>query len=130
MTISMPESMDDCFYFTRRVIGNGKVVCWVSKPLCPKCKKAKMGKPVEKGKVKIRATEYVCPSCNYTVGKAEFEPTLNAEAMYTCPHCRKEGGSTTPYKRKSIGGVQALRFACEHCGGFIDVTKKLAEKKK
>ena len=67
----MPNSMEECVYFTRRAVGNGKAVAWVFKEDCPECGKAKMGKPVNEktGKAKIRATEYVCPACNHTIEK-------------------------------------------------------------
>ena len=97
--VTEPESMDDLIYFTRRSMGDGKAMAWVRKKECPKCHKAKMGKPVEKGKVKIRAKEYTCPECGFTEEKVEHEESLTLEAKYTCPHCGKEGEGTTLYKR-------------------------------
>ena len=44
-----------------------------------------MGKPVVKGKVKIRALEYVCPECGYT----EDGPTAGEDG------CFRATGSTT-----------------------------------
>ncbi|MFH1849637.1 MAG: hypothetical protein ABH879_05610 [archaeon] len=120
-----PESMDEIVYFTRRAIGDGCAVSWVYRQECPVCKAAKMGKPVVKGKVKIRSDEYVCPACGHTVEKKEYEESLNAQINYTCPECRKEGSSEVPFKRKSIKGVQTLRCQCEHCGANIDITKKM-----
>ncbi len=125
-----PNSMDECFYFTNRTIQDGKVRAWVFKPDCPKCGKAKMGKPVEKGKVKVRAKEYVCPSCSYTVDKEEFEPTLTMNIIYTCPFCGSSGDTTTAYKRKTWQGVPAYVFECEKCGKKIGITKKMKEPKK
>ncbi|MFH1591368.1 MAG: hypothetical protein ABIC95_05580 [archaeon] len=129
--VNEPESMDDVCYFTNRIIGEGQIKAWVSKGLCPACKNAKMGKPVDKnGSVKIRAKEYVCPACGHTEEKTEFEATLTAEAIYTCPECGKEGSSSIPFKRKKVDGADALRFVCEHCETMLDVTKKLKDKKK
>ncbi len=132
MALKLPESMDELIYWTRRSIGEGKATVWVNKQECPECGKAKMGKPVDAktGKVKIRAKEYVCPGCGYTVEKKEHEGSLEACAIYVCPECKKEGECIVPFKRKSIQGVQTLRFTCEHCGANIDVTKKMKEKKK
>lgn len=131
--VTEPQSMDELVYFTNRVLadGKGKVKCWVYRQDCPKCKKAKMAKPVDKktGQPKIRAKEYICPSCLYKVEKEEYEQGLTAEVKYTCPGCKKDGEATAPYKRKKIEGIETLRFKCQHCGGNVDVTKKMKEKK-
>lgn len=130
MALQEPESMEEIVYFTRRTIRDGKVMAWVYKKECPKCHKAKMGKPVEKGQVKIRAKEYKCPECGYTEEKAEHEESLKLEAKYTCPHCGKEGEGTTPYKRKTFEGVPSYVVECQHCGQKIGITKKMKEGKK
>ncbi len=123
--------MEECVYFTRRAVDNGKVMCWVFKGSCPKCKKGMMGKPVDDktGKVKVRAADYVCPECRYSVPKQEYEDTLTANADYTCPHCGNKGQTQFPFKRKTFMGVKALVFDCEKCKGKIPVTKKMAEGK-
>lgn len=127
-----PESMEECFYFTNRILeeGKGQVMAWVFKPDCPQCKKTKMGKPVEKGKVKTRAKEYVCPECGYTVSKEEFEPTLTMNVKYKCPFCGNEGETTTEYKLKTFKGVKAYVFVCGKCNEKIGITKKMKETKK
>mgnify|MGYP001401963665 FL=1 len=136
MSLRMPESMGECIYFTKRTVGEeGKATAWVFKEKCPKCGQALMGKPIEKGKVKIRAKEYVCPKCDYTVEKGEYEETLTANITYTCPHCSFEGEIQIPFERKRIQLVDeetgkkkaadALRFPCEKCKENIDVTKKM-----
>lgn len=125
MVLKIPESMEECLYFTNRSIGNGHVLAWVYRKECPKCKKAQMGKPVEKGKVKTRAAYYECPACGYTEEKKEHEESLTIEAQYTCPHCGKEGRSTGEYKRKKYKGVDSYIVVCQHCGEKIPVTKKL-----
>jgi transcription elongation factor Elf1 len=133
MTIKMPESMDECFYFTNRILENdGSIIAWVYKPDCPKCKKAKMGKPVDPktDKVKSRADVYVCKECGYEVEKAELDPTLKVEIQYKCPFCGNEGETTTEFKRKSYKGVQAYVFTCEKCGEKIGITKKMKKTKK
>ena len=99
----MPDSVDECLYFSRRSLGEtGQAVAWVKKIDCPECGKAKMGKPVEGGKVKIRAKEYVCPECGHTEEKKEYEEKCEMEIIYTCPHCGHEGEATTPYKKKAF----------------------------
>ncbi len=128
--VKEPESMDEIIYFTRRAVGNGKAMAWVYKKECPQCHKAKMGKPVEGGKVKIRAKEYVCPECGFTEEKKQHEESLTLEAKYTCPHCGKEGEGTTEYKRKTFEGVKACVVVCQHCEGKIGITKKMKEGKK
>jgi len=126
-----PESMDECIYFTNRTLENdGRVRAWVYKVDCPKCGKAKMGKPVEKGKVKIRATEYVCPECGHSEEKTEHEEKLTVEIIYKCPYCGHEGEATTIYKRKSFNGVPSYVFACDSCGKKIGITKKMKKPKK
>ena len=128
MTLKIPETMDQCLYFTNR----GSILAWAYKKECPKCKKAKMGKPVDAktGKVKIRAKEYVCPECGYTEEKKEHEESLVLEATYTCPKCAKEGESTAQYKRKNYLGVPSFVIECQHCGEVMPLTKKLKEPKK
>ncbi len=137
MSLKKPESMDECIYFTQRSLFDakgqpkGEIMAWVFKGDCPKCGKAKMGKPRDsKGKVKIRAKEYACPSCNYTVDKPTHEDSLIANAEYTCPNCGSTGEAQASFKRKNIDGVQTLRFACVKCKGNLDVTKKMKEKKR
>ena len=129
MPLKMPNSTTECVYFTNRTLDpNGKVIAWVYRVACPKCKKGLMGKPVEKGKIKIRSPNYVCSSCGHEEEVDSFSETLTIEAMYTCPHCKKSGESTAPYKLKTINGIKTYRLLCQHCKGFIDVTKKMKEK--
>ncbi len=134
MALKMPESMDECIYFTRRLKPN--VVAWVLKEICPKCKKAMMGKPKgSDGKVKIRAKEYVCPECNFTMEKQAYEDTLTANIQYTCPKCSFSGEHQMPFKRKKVKifdeeegkevTADALIFNCPKCGQKIAVTKKM-----
>jgi DNA-directed RNA polymerase subunit RPC12/RpoP len=132
MALEEPKSMEELVYFTNRELDEGgQVMCWVRREICPECGEGLMGKPRNKktGGVKVRARVYVCPECGYTVKKKEYEETLTAEAKYTCPHCQKEGEATAPFKRKKIKGVNTLRIKCQHCGGNIDITKKMASKK-
>lgn len=131
MALKKPESMDEVIYFTRRTLEpKGRVTAWAFKKECPKCKKALMGKPVESGKVRIRATEYVCPACGYTETKAEHEKSLEVCAEYECPACGKTGEATTPYVRKTFQGVKAFVIACGSCGEKIGITKKMKAPKK
>jgi predicted RNA-binding Zn-ribbon protein involved in translation (DUF1610 family) len=131
--VKMPESMDECFYFTNRTLeNNGSIIAWVYRPKCPKCGKGTMGKPVDPktGKVKKRADIYVCPECKYEVSCEEFDATLKVEVQYKCPFCGNEGDTTTEYKRKSYKGVPAYVFTCGKCGEKIGITKKMKETKK
>jgi len=131
--VTEPKSMDECIYFTYRMLDNdGMIKAWVRRKQCPKCKKAEMGKPKDPktGKTKIRAKEYVCPECGYTEEKTEHEESLTLEAKYKCPHCGKEGESTAPYVRKTFQGVKAYIVECQHCGEKIPLTKKMKEPKK
>ncbi|MAG16409.1 hypothetical protein CMO88_05105 [Candidatus Woesearchaeota archaeon] len=137
MPARKPESMDECVYFTQRSLNDengepkGEIMTWVFKGTCTKCGKEKMGKPRDKsGKVKMRAKEYVCPECNHTVEKQEYEDSLVACAEYTCPGCSNKGETEIPFVRKNIDGVKTLRFTCNKCAGNLDVTKKMKEKKR
>ena len=58
------------------------------------------------------------------------EESLNLEAKYTCPECKKDGESTVLYKRKSFMGVPSYVVECQHCKAKIPVTKKLKAIKK
>ncbi len=134
MTLRLPDSMDECVYFTRRI--KPKAVAWVFREKCPKCKKEFMGKPRgTDGKVKIRAKEYTCPKCSYTVEKQAYEDTLTANIQYTCPKCNHAGEIQIPFKRKKVKlfdeeegkevTADALQFLCEKCKEKIAVTKKM-----
>jgi hypothetical protein len=132
MALKAPDNMAELIYYTNRDLDNGgEVLCWVKKELCPKCKKAQMAKPRDEktGSPKIRAKEYVCPECGNSAEKKAYEETLFAEAIYTCPHCKKKGEAKVPFKRKKVKGVEMVIFACQHCNGNIEVTKKMAKKK-
>ncbi len=121
MALKMPESMEECLYFTNR----GDILAWVYRKTCPKCRKAKMGKPVVKGKVKSRSDVYVCPACGYEEPKQEYEESLQLESVYTCPKCGKKGESVGQYKRKMFQGVLSYLLECVHCREKIPLTKKL-----
>ena len=137
MALRKPESMDDCVYFSQRSLNNdkgessGEIMTWVFRETCGKCGKERMGKPRDSnGKVKIRAKEYVCPSCGFSIAKQDYEDSLVAYAEYKCCHCGDSGETRTPFKRKNINGIQTLRFSCNKCSGILDVTKKMKGKKK
>jgi hypothetical protein len=138
MALKLPKSMDECIYFTRRKLGEkGSAVAWVYKEKCPKCKKAIMGKPKDEktGKTKIRAKEYVCPSCDHTMEKGAYEDTLTANIQYTCPHCSVSGENQMSFKRKRVQlinpetgkkkAADALKFPCKKCKKDILITKKM-----
>ncbi len=138
MGLKEPKSMDECIYFTNRSIGEkGKLKAWVFKQKCPKCGKALMGKPRDPktGKPKIRAKEYVCPSCKHTEEKQAYEETLNICVKYTCPHCGHQAELETQFKRKKVQifneekqkkvSIPSIRFQCSKCGENIDITKKM-----
>ena len=101
--VKEPTSMEELIYLTNRKVGDGNIMAWVYKKECPKCCKALMGKPRDEktGKAKIRAKEYTCPECGYTVEKQEFDQTLKVEIKYKCPYCGNEGETTTECKRKN-----------------------------
>ena len=118
--------MKEVVYFTYRDVGSGSARVWVFKEQCTECGKGLMGKPIKPdGKPKMRAKEYVCPECGFTVEKEEYEESLTASADITCPECGKDAELEVPYKRKKIKGVVTLRFECPHCQASIDVTKKM-----
>lgn len=137
MPLKFPNSTNECVYFTRRDIRGGKAVAWVFKELCPKCKKSMMGKPKDPktGKPKIRAKEYTCESCMYTVPGKEYEDSLTVSIQYTCPECKNSSEAQVPFKRKKVKifdeegakskSVEVIRFVCSKCNKNIDITKKM-----
>jgi ribosomal protein S27AE len=137
MPLKFPNSMDECVYFTRRNVGEGKVVAWVFRETCPKCKKSVMGKPKDPktGRPKIRAKEYTCESCMYTVPGEEYEDSLTVSIQYTCPHCKNSSEAQVPFKRKKVKifdeeeqkskSVDVIRFICGKCSKNVDITKKM-----
>lgn len=137
MPLKEPASMEECVYFTNRIIGSGKIKAWVFRELCPKCGKGVMGKPRDEktGKPKIRADEYACPECGHVIEKQEYEDTLTMNIKYTCPPCSYQGEAQQSFKRKKIQRVneetgkketvEAIRFQCEKCKKNIDITKKM-----
>lgn len=128
--------MDECVYFTRRKDQNGFVKVWVFKEMCPSCGKGLMGKPRDEktGKPRIRAKEYVCPECNYTLEADKYEDSLTACVHYECS-CGNKDDIEISFKRKSVGIVdeetgkrksaKALVFECSKCGKRFVVTKKM-----
>ena len=129
MPLREPTNAEECVYLTNRYIGEkGAIRCWVFRGMCPKCGKGLMGKPRDsKGKVKIRAKEFICPACSYAVDKAAYESTLTANIVYTCPKCENESELQIPFRRKKVEGVDALVFSCQKCGEKIPITKKMKE---
>ncbi len=120
--------MDECAYFTRRTIneGKGRIMAWVFRGSCPKCRKALMGKPRnDTGGVKIRSLEYVCPACSHTVEKKAYEDTLTCNIQYTCPYCKKSGEAQAPFQRRTFEGAKAVVFECGSCKKKLGVTKKM-----
>ena len=120
--VKEPTSMEELVYHTIRVMGDGQVRVWVYKQDCPKCGKAKMAKPRDEktGKVKVRAKEYLCPSCGNEVEKKAYEETLEAEFKGTCPTCKKEVEGTVPFKRD--GGVRICTgrlYPNQACGATV-----------
>lgn len=131
MTLKKPESVEECVYYTKRTIDKGSATAWVFKKKCEKCGKGLMGKPKDSktGKPKIRAKEYVCEACGFTIPKQEYEETLTANIEYVCPHCSHSGEKQIPFKRKKVKGVDALVFECDSCGKKILITKKMKSEK-
>ena len=129
---TIPDSMEHCVYFTRRATpAIGKVIAWVERQQCPKCKKGMMSKPKDEKRVtfKVRSTEYVCEECGYTEEKGEHEAKLTCNIHYTCPKCGHAGETSAPFKRKTFQGVPAIVYACK-CGEKFGISKKMKEGKK
>lgn len=129
MSLKEPTSAEECVYFTNRFLDDkGRVMCWVPREVCTQCHKGVMGKPRDaKGKVKIRAKEYVCPECSHTVEKQAYEDTLTANVKYTCPRCEHAGELQIPFRRKKVEGTPSLIFECQKCKEKIYITKKMKE---
>lgn len=131
MGLTMPNSVDECIYFTRRKFEpQGSAIAWVYRKKCPKCGKP-MGKPLDPKtkRPKIRAETFECPGCGFSEDKIPHEESLMVEVMYTCPYCGAKGEAKTQYKRVSLEGVKAYVFTCSDCGRKIGLTKKMKEKK-
>ena len=123
--------MEECIYFTNRIMGSGRAMAWVFRKECPKCKKGIMGKPQKKGgKLDKKADHYVCYSCGYSEGNDDVENSLLINVEYKCPHCANEAETTTQYQRKTFEGVPSYVFECQKCHKKIGITKKLKESKK
>ena len=130
-----PTSTAECVYYTDRIFEKGSAKAWAFKELCPKCGKALMSKPIVKGKVKIRAEEYQCPECKYTLPKQEYEDSLTANIKYICPYCQSPGEAQIPFQRKKVKiideetlkktTVETLRTQCSSCKKNIDITKRM-----
>ena len=132
MELKEPSSMNECIYFTNRTLGeNGSAMAWVCRPLCPKCKKGRLGKPIKKnGKVDKKATCYECPECKHQIQMEEADKLLKVEVKYTCPYCKNVGEATTQYQREKFEGVPAYIFECGKCSKKIGITKKMKDTKK
>ena len=137
MALVEPKSMDECVYFTNRVSDKGKTRCWVIREKCTKCNKGLMSKPRDPktGRIQIRAKEFKCSECNYTVAEQGYEDSLTANIQYTCQHCNHNGEIQVPFKRKKVKVfdeenmkskmIESLRFQCQKCSKNIDITHKL-----
>src|SRR3989344_4090690 len=138
MALQEPKSMDECVYFTNRIIGDkGKIRCWVLREKCSKCRKCLMGKPKnpKTGRAQIRAKEYKCLECGYTVAEQAYEDSLTASIQYICQYCANKGELQVPFKRKKVKVldeenmkgklIESLRFQCQKCNKNLDVTKKM-----
>ncbi len=129
MAFEIPDSMDECVYFTRRKFlpDKGKAIAWVRRQRCEKCDKGTMSKPVNEktGKFKVRSKEYACSECGATEDKIEHEAKLKAEIIYQCPFCGFEGEIETDFTRKSFYGKKAIVFNCKKCGEKLGITKKM-----
>ena len=131
MALKKPQSVEECIYFTNRIIDNGRAIAWVFRKECPKCGKGIMGKPQKKGgKVDKKAGHYVCYSCGYRESNQDVENNLILNIEYKCQHCGNEGETTSEYKRKTFEGVPSYVFECQKCKKKIGITKKLKEPKK
>lgn len=133
MPLKKPNSMDECHYFTNRTLEGekGRIMAWVFRKECPKCKKGTMSKPLKKnGKIDKKSPNDACSKCGFQMPVEEAETGLAVNIDYKCPKCGNEGEATTEYKRKSFQGVQAFIFSCQKCSEKIPITKKLKEIKK
>ena len=116
MVLKKPKSVEECVYFTNRIIDSGRAMAWVFRKECPKCKKGIMGKPQKKnGKIDKKADHYVCYSCGYQESNEQVENSLLINVEYKCPHCGNEGETTSEYRRKMFEGVPSYVFECQKC---------------
>ena len=138
MALIEPNSAGECVYFTNRLLNEkSKIKCWVFREKCTQCGKGSMNKPRDPktGKIKIRAKEYKCPECGYTLDEKTYEESLTANIKYICPYCNNEGELQLPFKRKKVKifdeeklknkTIESLRFQCQNCNKNIDITKKM-----
>lgn len=131
--LKKPNSMEDCHYFTNRTLedGKGRIMAWVFRKECPKCRQGIMGKPLKKnGRIDKKAEHFVCYKCNYQESEEQVDEGLIVNVEYKCPHCGNEGETTAEYKRKMYQGVLSYVFQCQKCNAQIPITKKLKEIKK
>ena len=78
MPLKKPNSMDECHYFTNRTVGEGRIMAWVFRKQCPKCKKGIMGKPLKKnGKIDRKSPEDACLKCGFRMPAEEAENGLS-----------------------------------------------------
>ncbi len=134
MGLTKPKSMEECIYFTNRVIssqaGSGKAIAWVLRVQCTQCNKGFIGKPLNKsGKFDKKADHYVCYSCGYEESNEQMENKLVLNIEYKCPFCSFEGETTSEYKRRKFEGIESYVFECQNCHKNIGITKKMKEKK-
>ena len=127
-----PESMDELLYFTNRKLPDGtKIIAYVERKTCPKCKKAPMGKPINEktGNPKTRSPIYTCPECGYEEKKTAHEESCELQIQYTNPQGTQLKKATSPYKRRTWKGMKAFVFENEFLGEKYGITKRLKTKK-
>ncbi len=131
MPDDIPTSMEDLLYFSNRKMPDGvRIIAWVDKLTCEKCKKALMGKPINEktGKVKIRAAVFVCPECEHEEPKTAHTKKLVMQIRYTDETGKNWKSAQTAYTLKTWKGMKAYVFQNEFTGEKMGVTKRLKMK--
>jgi predicted RNA-binding Zn-ribbon protein involved in translation (DUF1610 family) len=127
-----PDSIDDILNFTNRKLPDGtKIVAYVPRQICPECKKADMGKPINEktGRPKIRSKTYECPECGYEEPKQSHEDSCEVIVQYTNPEGTELKKTTASYERKTWRGMKSIIFHNEFLDERFGITKRMKTKK-
>ncbi len=130
--MELPQSMDECLYFTNRKLEDGTcIIAFVRRKECPACHKGQMGKPVNEktGRPKTRSQVYVCPACGHEEEKKAHEESCMLEIEYTDPEGKQRKQTSVPYKRRTWKGVPSFVFHDEFTDTDVGITKKLKKSK-
>ena len=132
MPLKKPSSVQECVYFTNRIMGSGSAVAWVFKKQCPKCKKGIMGKPQKSAKIKdfrdaknqTVVSEFARAHSHSTDFLAKPGKIDKKSDHYVCYSC----GYQESNEQAENSLVLNVEYKCPYCGHEGETTSEYKRK--